>query len=81
MSNPETELFDARSNLRISSNYIRLLHSIFGNNIPLILAAYNAGEKAVIDYGYTIPPYRETQDYVTKVLNRYYELKDKSMMF
>jgi soluble lytic murein transglycosylase-like protein len=81
MKNPDSELFDPRSNLRISSNYLRLLHSIFGNNIPLILAAYNAGENAVIKYGYSIPPYKETQNYVTKVLNRYMELKDRSMMF
>jgi soluble lytic murein transglycosylase-like protein len=76
MNDPETGLFNPRDNLRICSNYLRSLHSLFGNNIPLILAAYNAGENAVIKYGYTIPPYLETQRYVKKVMNRYLELKD-----
>jgi hypothetical protein len=81
MKNPDTELFDPKSNLRVSSNYLRSLYSIFGNNLMLILAAYNAGENAVIKYGYSIPPYRETQQYVTKVMKRYLELKDRSMRF
>jgi hypothetical protein len=81
MQDPDTELFDPRSNLRISSNYLRSLYTHFGNNLTLILAAYNAGENAVIKYGYKIPPYRETQQYVTKVMNRYLELKDRSMQF
>jgi soluble lytic murein transglycosylase-like protein len=78
MTNPEQELFDPISNLRVSSNYIRSLHHLFGNNIPLILAAYNAGENAVIRYGYTIPPYKETKKYVNKVMERYLQLKSES---
>lgn len=38
------------------------------NDVVLALAAYNAGENAVIGYGYKVPPYPETQDYVRKVL-------------
>jgi hypothetical protein len=76
MSNPDTRLFNPRDNLRICSSYLRSLHGLFGNNIPLILAAYNAGEQAVMKYGNTIPPYSETQKYVTKVMKRYLELKD-----
>jgi soluble lytic murein transglycosylase-like protein len=78
MSDPKTQLFNPRDNLRICSNYLRTLHNLFGNNIPLILAAYNAGENAVIKYGNTIPPYNETQRYVAKVMKRYLELKDLS---
>jgi soluble lytic murein transglycosylase-like protein len=78
MTNPKQELFNPISNLRVSSNYIRSLYSLFGNNIPLILAAYNAGENAVIKYGYKIPPYRETENYVNKVMKRYLQLKEKS---
>jgi soluble lytic murein transglycosylase-like protein len=81
MLNPDTELLDPRSNLRVSSNYLRSLYSLFGNNLTLILAAYNAGENAVIKYGYAIPPYHETQQYVKRVMNRYLELKDRSMQF
>jgi hypothetical protein len=42
----------------------------FHNNVPLALAAYNAGEQAVINYR-GIPPYRETRQYVVRVLRRY----------
>lgn len=38
------------------------------NDVVLALAAYNAGENAVINYGYKVPPYPETQNYVRKVL-------------
>ena len=41
------------------------------NDVTLALAAYNAGEHAVIGYGYKVPPYPETQDYVRKVLAFY----------
>jgi soluble lytic murein transglycosylase-like protein len=78
MKNPEQELFDPISNLRVSSNYLRSLHKLFGNNIRLILAAYNAGENAVIRHGYTVPPFKETKNYVDKVMKRYLELKQKS---
>jgi hypothetical protein len=42
----------------------------FHNNLPLVLAAYNAGEQAVINHR-GIPPYRETRQYVVRVLRRY----------
>ena len=41
------------------------------NDVVLALAAYNAGENAVIQYGYKVPPYPETQNYVRKVLTFY----------
>lgn len=41
------------------------------NDVVLALAAYNAGENAVISYGYKVPPYPETQNYVRKVLAFY----------
>jgi soluble lytic murein transglycosylase-like protein len=43
--------------------------NLFNGNLPLVLAAYNAGENAVIRYNYSIPPYRETQTYVKRVLS------------
>ncbi|MET0026409.1 MAG: lytic transglycosylase domain-containing protein [Candidatus Thiodiazotropha sp.] len=79
MLDPEQELFNPLSNLRVSSRYIRSLHRLFGNNVPLILAAYNAGENAVIKYGYTVPPYKETRNYVDKVMQRYLELRGESV--
>lgn len=47
------------------------------NDVVLALAAYNAGENAVIGYGYKVPPYPETQNYVRKVLAFYRRYADK----
>jgi soluble lytic murein transglycosylase-like protein len=40
---------------------------MFNGDVNLALAGYNAGENAVIRYGYRVPPYRETQDYVYSI--------------
>ncbi len=47
------------------------------NDVVLALAAYNAGENAVIDYGYKVPPYPETQTYVRKVLAFYRQYSNR----
>ncbi len=62
--------FDPRQNIDGGVRHLRGLIDRFPNNLPLALAAYNAGEKAVVQYR-GIPPYPETQDYVTKVLYFY----------
>jgi soluble lytic murein transglycosylase-like protein len=62
--------FDPRENIDGGVRHLRSLIDRFPNNLPLALAAYNAGEKAVTQYG-RIPPYPETQDYVEKVLRFY----------
>ncbi|MEY4545669.1 MAG: hypothetical protein RL685_1864 [Pseudomonadota bacterium] len=64
--------FDARQNVLGGTRYLRVLANMFNGNLQLTLAAYNAGEGAVKRYG-GIPPYEETQLYVTKVL-QYYNL-------
>lgn len=50
--------------------YLKTLQGRFGNNVPLVVAAYNAGPGAVIKYR-GVPRYRETQGYVRTVLGRY----------
>ncbi len=55
-------------NLEGGSAYLRWLLGYFDHDVRLALAAYNAGEGAVERAGRRIPPYRETQDYVRKVL-------------
>jgi len=65
------ELSDPLINLRVSASYLKSMQLRFGNNLPLVLAAYNAGEGAVERYGWRVPPYRETQDYVRNVLAEY----------
>jgi hypothetical protein len=62
--------FDPRDNINGGVRHLRGLIDRFANNLPFALAAYNAGERAVLQYG-GIPPYAETQDYVTKVLYFY----------
>lgn len=47
------------------------------NDVVLALAAYNAGENAVINYGYKVPPYPETQNYVRKVLAFYRQYSNR----
>lgn len=60
--------FDPAQNITGGAKYLSDLLQMFNNNIELAVAAYNAGENAVIRYGYSIPPYRETLAYVPKVL-------------
>lgn len=62
--------FDPRQNIDGGVRHLRGLLDRFPNRLPLAIAAYNAGEKAVTQYG-GIPPYPETQEYVTRVLQFY----------
>jgi hypothetical protein len=62
--------FDPRENIDGGVRHLRGLIDRFPHSLPLAIAAYNAGEKAVVQYG-GIPPYPETQDYVTKVMQFY----------
>ncbi|MGQ9859701.1 MAG: transglycosylase SLT domain-containing protein [Thermodesulfobacteriota bacterium] len=64
--------FDPLENLDGGVRYLRSLIDFFDGNLPLALAAYNAGREAVLQHG-GIPPYPETRQYVSKVL-QYYEL-------
>jgi soluble lytic murein transglycosylase-like protein len=65
------DAFDPRQNLNGGARYLRDLLRLFNNNISLALAAYNAGEHAVMKHGNRIPPYRETLNYVPRVLGFY----------
>lgn len=70
--------FDPSENIMGGSKYLRKLLDMFNGNRTLALAGYNAGENAVIKYGYSVPPYRETQQYVTKVFRHYNHIKNSS---
>jgi soluble lytic murein transglycosylase-like protein len=65
-----SDSFDPRQNILGGTRYLRVLANLFNGNLQLTLAAYNAGENAVIRYR-GIPPYEETQNYVTKVVEHY----------
>jgi len=62
-----TDPFDPEKNLEAGMRHLRELLDRYGNDSMRALAAYNAGESAVSRYG-GVPPYRETQDYVQRVL-------------
>lgn len=62
---------DPVQNLHGGAKCLRDLLKRFNNDVSLALAAYNAGENAVVRNGYRIPPYRETVAYVPKVLDFY----------
>ncbi len=62
-----SDTFDPAQNVAGGVRYLRKLLDLFGGDLRLALAAYNAGENAVLRY-HGIPPYRETQQYVRKVL-------------
>lgn len=61
--------FNMQENVRGGCRYLRYLLELFDERLDLALAAYNAGEGAVIKYGYQIPPFNETRNYVSKILN------------
>jgi soluble lytic murein transglycosylase-like protein len=68
------DVFDPAENVRGGAQYLAELLALFENDLQLALAAYNAGESAVLKYGKRIPPYRETAAYVPKVVNIYRKL-------
>jgi soluble lytic murein transglycosylase-like protein len=67
-------LYDTNDNITGGAKHLRYLLDRFHGNIRLAVAAYNAGERTVDRYG-QIPPYKETQDYVKKVLVYYRSYK------
>jgi len=70
-----TDRLDPAQNIRGGARYLRDLKAMFNNNLHLVIAAYNAGEDAVMKYGMRIPPYRETIAYVPKVMGHYKQLQ------
>lgn len=62
------------ANISAGTQYLSYLMRLFDGDLMLVLAAYNAGEGAVMRYGKRIPPYRETRGYVPRVLSTYQAL-------
>ena len=70
--------FNARQNIHGGARYLRILANRFKGDLVLTVAAYNAGEGAVHKYN-GIPPYKETQRYVRRVLKHYYAYRAESV--
>lgn len=71
-----TSIYDPRQNIDAGVKYMRWLLDAFNGDLMLALAGYNAGEGAVLRYGWNIPPYRETQEYVRRITERYNSITD-----
>jgi soluble lytic murein transglycosylase-like protein len=66
-----TNIFDPAQNIDAGTKYLRFLLDMFNGDVKLALAGYNAGENAVVNSGYQIPRYRETQNYVKSISAKY----------
>ena len=70
-------IMDPSENIQGGVRYLRVLMQLFNGNMELAVAAYNAGENAVIRHGHQIPPYAETVHYVPKVLGFYRKFQSR----
>jgi soluble lytic murein transglycosylase-like protein len=68
-------IFDPAQNIEAGTRYMRWLLNRFNGDVGLALAGYNAGEGAVDKYR-GVPPYRETQEYVKRITERYALMRD-----
>ena len=68
------DMLNPRDNILAGAQYLRYLLDLFRDDLELALAAYNAGENAVIQAGNRIPAYAETQAYVPMVMAHYRRL-------
>ncbi|HZI17430.1 MAG TPA: lytic transglycosylase domain-containing protein [Pyrinomonadaceae bacterium] len=66
-----TNMYDPAQSIMGGTRYLKDLMRLFNGRVDLVLAGYNAGEGAVMRYGYRVPPYRETRDYVQRIGTRY----------
>lgn len=71
-----TSIWDPKQNIEGGTRYMRFLLDKFDGDVRLALAGYNAGEGAVMKYGYRVPPYSETQEYVRRISKRYDLIRD-----
>lgn len=70
--------FDPKENIYGGVRYLKKLLKLFDGDVRLSLAAYNAGRSSVLKYG-GIPPYKETKEYVKKVLSYFGKYKKVSL--
>lgn len=71
-----TNIWDAQQNIDAGVKYMRWLLDKFNGDMTLALAGYNAGEGAVMKYGWNVPPYNETREYVKRISARYETIRN-----
>jgi soluble lytic murein transglycosylase-like protein len=69
------EIKQPEKNIKAGAQYLADLLEMFGGDVRLALAGYNAGENSVVRYGNRIPPFAETRAYVPRVLATYDQLR------
>lgn len=69
------DVFHPENNIEGGARYLRYLLNTYRGNLELTLAAYNAGETAVAKYNNSVPPFRETQNYIIRVKSYYESFK------
>jgi hypothetical protein len=75
-----TKIYDPKQNIEAGVRYMRWLLDTFNGDVVLALAGYNAGEGAVMKYGWNVPPYRETQEYVRRITARYNSISNPAFV-
>lgn len=68
-------IYNPKQNIEAGVKYMRWLLNLFGGDVKLALAAYNAGEGSVKKFGNQIPPYTETRNYVKRISEHYDKIK------
>jgi soluble lytic murein transglycosylase-like protein len=74
------DIFDVRQNIEGGTRYLRYLANQYDGDMVKMVAAYNAGPDALKKFGGSVPPYDETQAYVRKVIQLYFQYKELSRL-
>ena len=69
------DVFDPRTNIMTGTRLLRWLANRVDGDLVLTIAAYHAGIGSLQKFGYTVPPYQYTRQYLKTVLERYYQYK------
>lgn len=69
------DIFDARTNIMAGTRLLRYLANRVDGDLVLTIAGYHAGLGSLAKFGYTVPPYTYTRQYLKMVLERYYQYK------
>jgi soluble lytic murein transglycosylase-like protein len=68
--------FDPDDNIRGGTKYLKMLEETFQGDLELMLAAYNAGPRKVMEHNMSVPPIEETRNFVKRVKHYYQKLKN-----
>lgn len=71
------DIFDPRTNILTGTRLLRWLANRLDGDLVLTIAGYHAGLGSLAKFGYTVPPYKYTRQYLKMVLDRYYQYRDE----